>query len=87
MQAFDGDPATKWLAFFGSARSNTTWLEYRLQPGRKPAVVLSYVLTSSNDFPERDPDNWVFLGLPADAQTEDPGVHSSCVDTIDEPAL
>lgn len=74
MQAFDGNAATKWLAFFGSARSTAAWLEYR-QPGSAPAAVLSYVLTSANDFPERDPGDWVLHGLPADAQAGNPGAH------------
>lgn len=73
VQAFDGDMATKWLAFFDSARSSAAWLEFRLQPGSKPEAVLSYVLTSANDFPERDPGSWVLRGLPADAQADDQG--------------
>ncbi|MFE2042638.1 GH92 family glycosyl hydrolase [Streptomyces sp. NPDC059477] len=50
----DGEPVTKWLAF-----APTAWLEFDLD---KPAAVVTYALTSANDYDERDPRNWTLKG-------------------------
>ncbi|MEU9331742.1 GH92 family glycosyl hydrolase [Streptomyces sp. NPDC048290] len=50
----DGEPVTKWLAF-----APTAWLEFQLD---KPAKVVTYALTSANDFDERDPKAWTLKG-------------------------
>jgi hypothetical protein len=52
--AFDDNSETKWLAF-----SNTASLQYRLHTG---CAVELYTLTSANDAPERDPQDWVLEG-------------------------
>lgn len=55
-RAFDGLYDTKWLAF-----QNTGWLTY-IFPGERAYAVTSYAITSGNDAPERDPDNWTLQG-------------------------
>ncbi|WP_432840179.1 LamG-like jellyroll fold domain-containing protein [Dactylosporangium sp. CA-092794] len=50
----DGNPSTKWLAF---ARSG--WVAYQLA---KPVAVVSYLLTSANDAPGRDPRDFTLQG-------------------------
>lgn len=59
-QAFDGRDDTKWLSF--GAKSGCSWLEYRLPVSVPPVTFLRYSLTSANDFPERDPCEWLLLG-------------------------
>ncbi|MEV0024670.1 alpha-1,2-mannosidase [Streptomyces atroolivaceus] len=44
----------KWLA--GDARA---WVEFRLE---RPVTLTSYTLTSANDFPQRDPRDWLLYG-------------------------
>jgi hypothetical protein len=55
-KAFDGDSETKW--FNGSA-GGAGWLQYEFGGGQAP-IVSQYSLTSGNDVPERDPQNWEF---------------------------
>lgn len=50
----DSSAGTKWLAF-----SNTGWAQYRLDAAKK---VLSYSLTSADDAPQRDPQDWQLQG-------------------------
>lgn len=50
----DGEPGTKWLAF-----ESTGWAEFELA---KPLKVVTYALTSANDFAERDPRDWTLKG-------------------------
>ncbi|MGW2639740.1 GH92 family glycosyl hydrolase [Streptomyces sp. NPDC001348] len=50
----DGEPGTKWLTF-----ENTGWVEFDLD---KPLKILTYALTSANDFAERDPQDWTLRG-------------------------
>lgn len=50
----DGEPGTKWLAF-----ESTAWAEFDLA---KPLKVVTYALTSANDFAERDPSDWTLKG-------------------------
>ncbi|MET7730655.1 GH92 family glycosyl hydrolase [Streptomyces sp. NPDC005402] len=50
----DGEPGTKWLAF-----QSTGWAEFDLD---KPAKVVTYALTSANDYAERDPRDWTLQG-------------------------
>ncbi|MFF4017378.1 GH92 family glycosyl hydrolase [Streptomyces sp. NPDC001843] len=50
----DGEPGTKWLTF-----ENTGWVEFDLD---KPIKLLTYALTSANDFAERDPQDWTLKG-------------------------
>ncbi|MEU1474340.1 GH92 family glycosyl hydrolase [Streptomyces sp. NPDC005760] len=50
----DGESGTKWLAF-----QSTGWAEFDLD---KPAKVVTYALTSANDFAERDPKDWTLQG-------------------------
>lgn len=54
-KAFDNDSATKWLIF-----SKQAWLQVGFLDSA--AVVNSYSLTSANDLPQRDPQNWELLG-------------------------
>ncbi|MEW2489212.1 GH92 family glycosyl hydrolase [Streptomyces sp. NPDC048411] len=56
----DGESATKWLTF-----EPTAWLEFDLA---EPVKVVTYALTSANDYAERDPRNWTLQGS-ADGKT------------------
>ena len=50
----DGSASSKWLTF-----ASTGWLQVQLA---HPAVVVRYALTSANDAPERDPQDWQLQG-------------------------
>ncbi|MEU1709185.1 GH92 family glycosyl hydrolase [Streptomyces sp. NPDC005706] len=50
----DGEPGTKWLAF-----QRTGWVELDLD---KPVKLVTYALTSANDYAERDPKDWTLQG-------------------------
>ncbi len=50
----DGEPGTKWLTF-----EPIGWAEFDLD---KPVKVVTYALTSANDFAERDPKDWTLQG-------------------------
>ncbi|MFI5686524.1 GH92 family glycosyl hydrolase [Streptomyces sp. NPDC051636] len=50
----DGEPGTKWLTF-----EPTGWVEFDLD---KPMKMVTYALTSANDFAERDPRDWTLKG-------------------------
>lgn len=50
----DSDPSTKWLV-----KANTGWAQYHFN---EPHVVTSYTLTSANDTPTRDPQDWTVAG-------------------------
>ncbi|MFJ3892501.1 GH92 family glycosyl hydrolase [Streptomyces sp. NPDC090083] len=50
----DGESGTKWLTF-----EPTGWVEFDLD---KPAKLVTYALTSANDFAERDPKDWTLSG-------------------------
>lgn len=50
----DGEPSTKWLAF-----EPTGWVEFDLD---KPQKIVTYALTSANDFASRDPKDWTLKG-------------------------
>ncbi|UXY32785.1 GH92 family glycosyl hydrolase [Streptomyces sp. HUAS TT20] len=50
----DGEPGTKWLAF-----EPTGWVEFDLD---KPIELMTYALTSANDYDERDPKDWTLQG-------------------------
>jgi predicted alpha-1,2-mannosidase len=53
-KAFDGNVNTKWLAF-----APTGWLQVKLS---EPIAVVDYALTSANDSPGRDPQDWELQG-------------------------
>ncbi|MGC0328950.1 putative alpha-1,2-mannosidase [Streptomyces sp. SAI-170] len=50
----DGEPSTKWLVF-----QPTGWVEFELD---KPVKLVTYALTSANDYAERDPRDWTLKG-------------------------
>ncbi|WP_327748285.1 GH92 family glycosyl hydrolase [Streptomyces europaeiscabiei] len=50
----DGESGTKWLTF-----QPTGWAEFDLD---RPAKVVTYALTSANDFETRDPKDWTLQG-------------------------
>ncbi|MER6127150.1 GH92 family glycosyl hydrolase [Streptomyces sp. NPDC001795] len=50
----DGEPGTKWLTF-----APTGWVEFDFDA---PQKVLTYALTSANDYAERDPADWTLQG-------------------------
>lgn len=50
----DLQPSTKWLAF-----APTGWIEFDTDA---PVKVVTYALTSANDFAERDPKDWTLEG-------------------------
>jgi predicted alpha-1,2-mannosidase len=53
-KAVDGNLQTKWLVF-----EPTGWLQVRLSKAEK---VVDYALTSANDSPGRDPQDWTLQG-------------------------
>ncbi len=55
-KALDNQSTTKWLTF-----NNQGWLQYQLNNGQAQ-LVNQYTITSANDFPQRDPQDWRFLG-------------------------
>ncbi|MGP9802882.1 discoidin domain-containing protein [Rheinheimera sp. NSM] len=58
--AFDNNPATKWLDNGGvPSLEAPSWLEISLPA---PVIVNTFALTSANDAPERDPENFRLLG-------------------------
>lgn len=66
----DGEPGTKWLTF-----QPTGWVEFDLD---KPVKVVTYALTSANDYDERDPRDWTLEGSadgkdwkPVDTRTDE----------------
>ncbi|MFF3942133.1 GH92 family glycosyl hydrolase [Streptomyces phaeofaciens] len=50
----DGESSTKWLTF-----APTGWAEFDFD---KPVKLVTYALTSANDFAERDPKDWTLQG-------------------------
>lgn len=57
---FDNDPATKWLDNGGVPSVDApSWLEISLP---QPVIVNTFAMTSANDAPERDPENFRLLG-------------------------
>ncbi|MFE9453763.1 GH92 family glycosyl hydrolase [Streptomyces sp. NPDC006739] len=50
----DGEPGTKWLTF-----QPTGWVEFDLD---RPVRLVTYALTSANDFDGRDPRDWTLRG-------------------------
>src|SRR6266540_704396 len=50
----DGDFQSKWLVF-----TSTAWVQYKLS---EPVAVVHYALTSANDEPGRDPQDWTLRG-------------------------
>jgi len=55
--AFDNTSSTKWLTYFTAAG----WIQFQFPQGNRYAVQ-RYSITSANDAPERDPNNWVLYG-------------------------
>ncbi len=53
--AFDDDLGTKWL----HAVPNNAWITYQFP---SPTTIAYYVITSADDVPARDPEDWVFEG-------------------------
>ncbi len=54
VRLFDGNSATKWLAF-----SSSGWVAFSTTV---PGQVTSYTLTSADDTPGRDPASWTLAG-------------------------
>jgi hypothetical protein len=62
-KAFDNNTATKWLdPIDPNGTSNFSWIQY-VYPGIQAYVVNRYSISSANDFPVRDPQNWQFYGV------------------------
>ncbi|NIP56420.1 MAG: hypothetical protein GWO10_14815 [candidate division Zixibacteria bacterium] len=57
-KAFDGKDSTKWYTGDGYSSG---WLQADLGAGNE-AVVIRYDLTSADDVPDRDPEDWELLG-------------------------
>ncbi|KZN44939.1 basic secretory protein-like protein [Pseudoalteromonas luteoviolacea] len=53
-KAFDNDQYSKWLTF-----SPSGWISYQFD---QPQRITSYTLTSANDAPSRDPQDWQLQG-------------------------
>ncbi|MEU6534405.1 GH92 family glycosyl hydrolase [Streptomyces sp. NPDC047000] len=50
----DSEPSTKWLSF-----ESTGWVEFDFD---KPVKIVTYGMTSANDYAERDPKDWTLQG-------------------------
>jgi hypothetical protein len=62
-KAFDNNTATKWLdPIDPNGTSNFSWIQY-VYPGIQSFVVNHYSISSANDFPVRDPQNWQLYGV------------------------
>lgn len=71
---FDGRDDTKWLDFGGGGEAGSAWVEYCLLADQPSIALTEYAITSANDAPERDPQDWVLVGMPeACAEGKDPG--------------
>jgi len=53
-KAIDNTPYLKYFT-----PNSTTWLQFQ---AASPAVVTGYSITSANDYPDRDPRDWIFEG-------------------------
>jgi hypothetical protein len=63
--AFDSDPATKWLDYIvPDGTTNFSWIQY-LYPDNATLVAGQYALTSADDAPEDDPADWNLYGVDA----------------------
>ncbi|MCX6927270.1 MAG: PA14 domain-containing protein [Verrucomicrobia bacterium] len=61
--AFDGDPATKWLDYsVPNGSANFSWIQY-VYPSGGTRIIGQYALTSADDAPERDPADWNLYGV------------------------
>jgi lysophospholipase L1-like esterase/uncharacterized protein YjdB len=59
--AFDNDNTTKWLDLANAnPATRSSWIQY--QSSGSSYVVTQYTITSADDFPDRDPKSWNFLG-------------------------
>jgi len=62
VNAFDDNPAAKWLDFANAyPATRSSWIQYQYANALQ-RVVTNYTITSANDAPERDPANWALLG-------------------------
>jgi PKD repeat protein len=63
--AFDNDPASKWLDFANAyPGTRSSWIQYQYANNAQ-CVVSNYTITSGNDaasYPARNPMNWRLLG-------------------------
>ena len=63
-KAIDGNLGTKWLDFraaydASASRRSAVWLEFKFA---KPVKLSGYRWYTANDYEERDPRDWRFLG-------------------------
>jgi len=59
--AFDNDNTTKWLDLANAnPATRSSWIQY--QSSGSSYVATQYTITSADDFPDRDPKSWSFLG-------------------------
>ena len=62
-KAFDNNTATKWLDFsVPNGTANFSWIQY-VYAGIEAHVVNQYSISSANDFPDRDPQDWHLYGV------------------------
>jgi len=62
-KAFDNNTATKWLDFsVPNGTANFSWIQY-VYAGIEAHLVNQYSITSANDFPDRDPQDWHLYGV------------------------
>lgn len=63
--AFDADPATKWVDYIvPNGTANYSWIQC-LYPDNATLIAGQYALVSASDAPERDPADWNFYGVDA----------------------
>jgi len=63
---FDGQVESKWLDWSPDERTFTSWVQWQYEdPGKTKIAkaIRQYALTSANDFPQRDPEDWRLLGF------------------------
>jgi len=62
-KAFDNYPNTKWVDLIvPNGSTNFSWIQL-VYPGEETHVVSQYAITSANDAPERDPQDWRIYGV------------------------
>jgi signal transduction histidine kinase len=69
---FDGHVETKWLDWAPNERTRASWVQWQYANPAKTRIrktIHQYALTSANDFPQRDPQDWRLLGFDDGSQT------------------
>jgi len=69
---FDGHSGTKWLDWAPNERTRASWVQWEYEDPATASTrktIRQYALISANDFPQRDPQDWTFLGFDDGSRT------------------